>query len=116
MSARERTPQQRFLDLRFGMFIHYNMATYTGEQWVSGYPDPSRFDPGTRVDTDAWADAALGAGMKYGVLTAKHVGGFCLWDSSYTDYSIAHPDCPYDDDLVGRFVESFTSRGLKAGL
>ena len=106
-----------FLDLKSGMFIHYNMATYQGVQWVEGYPDPSEFAPGVDViDTDAWADAAVAAGMKYAVLTAKHVGGFCLWDSKYTSYDVMHPDCPYQKDLVAQFIESFTSRGLKVGL
>ena len=111
-----RVLQEEFIKLKFGMFIHYNMATYTGEQWVAGYPDPSTFNPGGTVDTDAWADAAVSAGITYGVLTTKHVGGFCLWDSKYTDYSVMHPDCPYQKDLVRQFVDSFTSRGLKVGL
>lgn len=106
-----------FLELEFGMFIHYNMATYQNTQWVDGYPDPSEFDPGVEViDTDAWADAAVAAGMKYAVLTAKHVGGFCLWDSEYTTYDVMHPDCPYQKDLVAQFVKSFHDRGLKVGL
>jgi len=106
-----------FLDLKFGMFIHYNMATYKGVQWVEGYPDPSEFNTGVDIiDTDAWADAAVAAGMKYAVLTAKHVGGFCLWDSKYTTYDIMNPDCPYQKDLVAQFIKSFTSRGLKVGL
>ena len=109
--------ESNFLDLKFGMFIHYNMATYQGVQWVEGYPDPSEFDPGVDViDTDAWADAAVAAGMKYAVLTAKHVSGFCLWDSKYTIYDVMHPDCPYQKDLVAQFIESFKSRGLKVGL
>ena len=54
--------------------------------------------------------------MTYGVLTAKHVGGFCLWDSKYTTYDVMHPDCPYQQDLVAQFIESFKSRGLKVGL
>jgi len=108
--------QDDFLKLKFGMFIHYNMATYKNTQWVAGYPDPSTFNPGGKVDTDAWADAAKAAGMKYAVLTAKHVGGFCLWDSKYTTYDIMHPDCSYKQDLVDQFVKSFTSRGLKVGL
>jgi sialate O-acetylesterase len=105
-----------FHKLGFGMFIHYNMATYHETQWVEGYPDPSTFDPGGKVDTDAWAEAAKAAGMKYGVLTAKHVAGFCLWDSEYTTYDVMHPDCPVQEDIVEKFIESFTSRGLKAGL
>ena len=105
-----------FRELEFGMFIHYNMATYHNTQWVVGYPDPSTFNPGGKVDTDAWADAAASAGMKYAVLTAKHVAGFCLWDSKYTTYDIMHPDCPYKEDLVAQFIKSFKSRGLEVGL
>lgn len=108
--------KEEFLQLKFGMFIHFNMATYQGQEWVAGYSSPSDFNPGGKIDTDAWADAAVAAGMTYAVLTTKHVGGFCLWDSKYTTYDIMHPDCPYKQDLVGQFVKSFTSRGLKVGL
>jgi len=108
--------QEDFLKLKFGMFIHFNLATYKGVQWVSGYHSPADFNPGGQVDTDAWADAAVSAGMKYAVLTAKHVAGFCLWDSKYTTYDVMNPDCPYQQDLVAQFIESFKSRGLKVGL
>jgi len=108
--------QADFLKLKFGMFLHYNMATYQGLQWVEGYPSPAEFNPGGPVDTDAWADAAVSAGMTYAVLTVKHVGGFCLWDSKYTTYDVMHPDCPYQQDLVAQFIKSFKRRGLKVGL
>ena len=108
--------QDDFRKLEFGMFLHYNMATYKGVQWVAGYHSPADFNPGGKVDTDAWADAAVSAGMKYGVLTAKHVAGFCLWDSKHTTYDVMHPDCPYKQDLVAQFINSFKSRGLKVGL
>ena len=109
--------QEDFRKLKFGMFIHYNMATYKGVQWVAGYHSPADFNPGVEtIDTDAWADAAVSAGMKYGVLTVKHVAGFCLWDSKHTTYDVMHPDCPYKKDLVAQFVKSFKSRGLKVGL
>ncbi len=45
--------QEDFRKHNLGMFIHYNMATYTGDEWVRGYPDPSTFNPGGKVDTDA---------------------------------------------------------------
>ncbi len=53
--------QEDFRKLAFGMFIHYNMATYKGVQWVEGYHSPADFDPGGMIDTDAWADAAVSA-------------------------------------------------------
>ncbi|MBN1561415.1 alpha-L-fucosidase [candidate division KSB1 bacterium] len=108
--------QSEFLKLKFGMFIHFNMETYKNVQWVAGYVSPADFNPGSRIDTDAWVDAAVSAGMKYGVLTVKHVSGYCLWDSKYTTYDVMHPDCPYKQDLVAQFVKSFASRGLKVGL
>ena len=107
--------QSDFLKLKFGMFIHYNMETYNNVQWVEGYHSPADFNPGGTINTDAWADAAVSAGMKYGVLTVKHVSGFCLWDSKYTTYDVMNPDCPYQKDLVAQFVKSFKSRGLKVG-
>jgi alpha-L-fucosidase len=108
--------QEDFLKLKFGMFIHFIMATYKGVQWVAGYHSPADFNPGGKIDTDAWADAAVSAGMKYAVLTAKHVAGFCLWDSKYTTYDVMNPACPYQQDLVAQFIKSFKSRGLKVGL
>jgi len=109
--------QADFRKLKFGMFMHYNMATYKGAEWVAGYHSPADFNPGVKtIDTDAWADAAVSAGMKYGVLTAKHVAGFCLWDSKYTTYDVMNPDCPYKQDIVAQFIKSFKSRGLKVGL
>jgi len=107
--------RKEFRDLKLGMFIHFNLATYLNAEWVKGYHDPATFNPGGRIDTDAWADAAVSAGMKYIVLTTKHVSGFCLWDSKYTTYDVMHPDCPYQEDLVAQFVESCRSRGLKPG-
>jgi len=108
--------QEVFRKLEFGMFIHYNMATYKGVQWVEGYHSPADFDPGGTIDTDTWADAAKSAGMTYAVLTVKHVAGFCLWDSEHTTYDVMHPDCPYKQDLVAQFIKSFKNRGLKVGL
>jgi alpha-L-fucosidase len=52
--------------------------------------------------------------MRYAVLTAKHVDGFCLWPSRYTDYSVAAT--PQRRDWVAEFVEAFRAEGLRVGL
>jgi hypothetical protein len=36
--------QQEFLQLRFGMFIHFNLETFKGVQWISGYHSPADFN------------------------------------------------------------------------
>jgi len=110
--------QNKFLKLKFGMFIHFNMRSFKNSKkdFVPGYRSPADVNPGVdTIDTDAWADAAKSAGMKYAVLTVKHSSGFCLWDSKYTTYDVMHPDCPYKKDIVAQFIKSFKSRGLKTG-
>lgn len=64
-----------FLDLKFGMLIHDNMGTYLNKEWVEPGQEPATFNP-TKLDIGQWADAAVSAGMKYAVLTAKHHDGF----------------------------------------
>lgn len=107
-----------FLDWRFGMFIHFNMATFNEREWANGHEDPATFAPG-RLDCEQWADAAVAAGMRYAVLTVKHTGGWCLWDSRYTE---SHDIASFKNfrngkgDIVREFVDAFRSRGIKIGL
>lgn len=37
--------QSRFVDLRFGMFVHFNMPTYVDEDWPDPDASPSLFNP-----------------------------------------------------------------------
>jgi alpha-L-fucosidase len=105
--------QQEFLDLRFGMFVHFNMATYQDREWGDPTSPAEAFNP-TRLDTDQWADAALSAGMKYGCLTTKHHDGFCLWPTASGGDSILKT--PGKIDVVKAYTDSFRRRGLKVGL
>lgn len=109
--------QESFIDLRFGLFLHFNMGTFVGLEWANGYEDPAVFAP-SKLDCGQWADAARDAGMKYAVLTVKHTGGWCLWDSAYTSHDIAG-FINYKSgkgDIVREFVDAFRARGLKIGL
>ena len=106
-----------FLTWRYGMFIHFGMATFTGGDWTNGYEDPRAFSP-DRFDPGQWADVAVAAGMKYGVLTTKHTGGWALWDSEHTDHD-ASAMLEFQQgsgDVVAEFVHAFRSRGLRVGL
>lgn len=103
-----------FLNLKFGMFIHYNMGTYHQEQWAYPFHDPKSFQP-THLDCSQWAEGAKSAGMRYAVFTAKHHDGFCLWDSSVTGYDIASSNYP-KRDLVKEYVDAFRNAGIIPGL
>src|SRR5580704_19580734 len=105
--------QQRFLDLRFGMYIHLNMATYEQREWGDAKASPALFNP-KNLDTDQWAHAARSAGMAYGCLTTKHHDGFCLWPTATG--SANGQDATYKRDIVRAYVDSFRAQGLKTCL
>jgi alpha-L-fucosidase len=109
--------QKEFLSWKFGMFIHYGMASYNEGQWATGYEAPATFAP-TQLDCGQWADAAKAAGMKYAVFTTKHTSGYALWDSKHTTHDIT-AFTNYNQgkgDLVREFVDAFRARGIKIGL
>ncbi|MET1056034.1 MAG: alpha-L-fucosidase [Pedobacter sp.] len=105
--------QQKFVDLRFGMFIHYNIPTYANADWPDPDASAQLFNP-KKLDAGQWADAAKSANMTYGCLTTKHHSGFCIWDTKSTDYNVMNS--PYGKDVVKQFTEAFRARGLKVML
>lgn len=108
--------KEDFLGWKFGLFLHFNVATFNNQEWANGHEDPATFAP-ERLDCGQWADAAKAAGMRYAVLTVKHTGGWCLWDSEHT----AHDATAFKNfrdgkgDVVREFVDAFRARGLKVG-
>jgi alpha-L-fucosidase len=102
--------QQAFIDLRFGMFIHYNIPTYTNHDWPDPDASPAIFNP-AKPDCEQWAGAAKDANMSYGCLTAKHHSGFCIWDTKTTPYNIMNSPCKRD--IVKDYADAFRRRGLK---
>jgi len=109
--------QSEFLSWKFGMFLHYNMGTYAGVEWSDGKEDPLIFNP-ANLDCEQWADAAAAAKMKYAILTIKHTGGWCLWNSAHTDHDIEmfKNYKAGKGDIVKEFTDAFRSRGLKVGM
>jgi alpha-L-fucosidase len=105
--------QQAFLNLRFGMFLHFNMATYQDREWGDPAGPTEAFDPDA-LDTDQWAHAALSANMKYGCLTTKHHDGFCIWPTATNVASTLNT--PRKLDIVKAYTDSFRKAGLTVGL
>jgi alpha-L-fucosidase len=105
--------QQRFVDLRFGMFIHFNIPTFMNQDWADPDAPASLFNPG-KLDCGQWARAARSANMAYGCLTTKHHSGFCIWDTKTTDYNVMNS--PLHRDVVKEYSDAFRAAGLKVCL
>ena len=107
------------IELRFGVLMHFNMNTYS-PGWGNDRVNPQIFNP-TGLNCAQWAASAKAAGMKYGVLTAKHHDGFTIWPSQQTPpngkvpYTIAQSSTP-TLDVVKSYTDAFRAAGLLPGL
>src|SRR5580692_12197704 len=105
--------QQKFVDLRFGMFLHFNMATFQDREWGDPASSPHLFRP-TAFDTDQWAAAAQSANMTWGCLTTRHHDGFCIWPTKTAAANVGQT--LHSTDIVRAYVNSFREAGLRVGL
>jgi alpha-L-fucosidase len=112
-----------FINASYGMFIHWGIYSVLGrgEQVLfREHLKPSEYRQLAHVfnpagyDPQAWASYAKKAGMKYMVLTAKHHDGFCLFDSSYTEYTAYKTAAKRD--LVRSYTDACRAAGLRVGL
>ena len=111
------TPYQTaWQDLEVGMFIHFAPNTWQGREYDDLSTPLSAIDP-AQLDTDQWADSAVGLGAKYIVFVAKHVGGFCMWQTHTTSYGIRNtPWRNGKGDVMADLSRSCRKRGLKLGI
>lgn len=104
---------RRWEALGYGMFLHFGMSTFDGDELSKGNSPLSLYNP-ERLDVGQWVAVARDAGMKYAVLTAKHVAGHCLWPSRHTDYHVGNS--PVKTDVVEAFVRACETCGVRPGL
>jgi alpha-L-fucosidase len=121
--ADRRRRMKWWTEARFGMFVHFGLYSQLGRhEWVMNreripvkeYEKLARtFNPKPGCPRE-WARLARKAGMNYMVMTAKHLEGFCLWDSKQSDYNAVRLG-PHRD-IVAEYVAACREFGLKCGL
>ncbi|MFJ8713740.1 alpha-L-fucosidase [Streptomyces violaceus] len=102
----------KMVDMRFGMFNHFSLGTFTNQEWAEPNQSPTLFAPPS-VNCAQWADAAVAAKMSYGILTTKHHDGFALWPSAYGTQNVTNSS--YKHDVVQAYCDAFRAKGLKVG-
>ncbi|MEN5379996.1 alpha-L-fucosidase [Sphingobacterium kitahiroshimense] len=110
----------QFMDLRFGMFIHWGPVALRGTEigWSRGNQVPfedydqlhKEFNP-VLFNAEEWVKTAKNSGMKYLTITAKHHDGFCLWPTKFSDLNIM--ETPFKRDVVGELAAACKKHGLK---
>lgn len=120
--------QKWFVNLRLGMFIHFNSATFqfnSGDiiDWEFGHENnglprkflfnPQYWNPES-LDCKQWTKAAKAMGVTFAALTSKHHEGFCLWPTKTTEHCIRNAN--NKTDVVKEYLDAFRSEGIIAGL
>jgi len=108
--------QIRWQEMEYYAFVHFSLNTYTNQSWGYGNEDINLFNP-EKLNCRQWARICKEAGMKGIILTAKHHGGFCLWPSDYTEYSVRN--APWKDgkgDVVRELADACKEYDLKLGI
>jgi alpha-L-fucosidase len=110
------TPDQLYWqDLEFGMFVHFAPNTWQNREYDDLSTPLSEINPD--IDTDQWAQCAVNLGARYIVFVAKHAGGFCMWQTATTPYSIAHTPWQHGHGDVLRNVSASCGKfGLRLGV
>lgn len=103
---------QKWESLGYGMFIHFGMSTFTQSELPDGKAPATLYAP-DRLDVDQWISVARDAGMKYAVLSTKHVAGHCLWPSRCTDYTVANS--ANKTNVVEKFCKACEKLGVLPG-
>jgi alpha-L-fucosidase len=111
------TPEQTaWQDLEIGMFVHFAPNTWQDREYDDLSTPLSAINP-AQLDTDQWVECALGLGAKYVVFVAKHVGGFCMWQTETTRYGLRNtPWRNGKGDVMADLSQSCRKRGLKLGM
>ena len=107
ISYKSKTPVSEFMDLKFGMFVHWGPVSLKGTEigWSRGREVPNKeydnlykqFNP-TEFNADEWIKILKEAGMKYFVITTRHHDGFSIWPTEYSEYDIEAT--PYKKDVL----------------
>ena len=111
------SPQQVvWQDAEMGMFLHFAPNTWQDSEYDTLATPLSQINP-TKLDTDQWAKTAKSMGCQYLVFVAKHVGGFCWWQTDTTDYSVKNtPWRNGKGDVMADVAKSCKKYGLKLGV
>ena len=135
----EKSPEEvqaEFGEIIFGMFIHFGLYAIPGGIWKSDtmpvgtiaeqimrhFKIPREeyrqlaleFNP-TEFNPEKIVGLAKKAGMKYLVITAKHIDGFAMFHSDYDNYNIKD-GTPYGRDLLKELSEECRKQGIKFGI
>lgn len=108
--------QAAWLEAGVGIFVHWAPNVYQGSEGDNLSTPRDQIDP-DRFDAAKIVRAAKSATAGYLIFVAKHVGGYCAWQTDTTDYSLK--TSPWKNgrgDMVGELATACRDQGLRFGV
>eukprot|EP00049_Salpingoeca_infusionum_P003526 m.67473 g.67473 ORF g.67473 m.67473 type:complete len:304 (+) comp12163_c0_seq5:77-988(+) len=110
-----------YLDMGLTQFMHFSVTTFgniehdcvNGKCLPASMFNPTQMGPDKNgiTATDQWVLTAKAMGAGEICLTAHHEGGFCLFETKFSNYSVMQS--PYKQDIVSDFVASCRKHGIR---
>lgn len=108
--------QQRWQEYENIMFVHFSPAAWQSREY-DNWSTPLTEMQMSQLDTDQWCEVAKSWGARMVLFVAKHVGGFCWWQTNTTDYGIRNvPWKQGKGDVLKDLSESCKKYGLDLGV
>ena len=108
--------QAEWLNAGIGIFVHWAPNVYQGTEGDNLSTPRGKINP-ERFDASKIVQAAKSANAGYLIFVAKHVGGYCAWQTTTTDYSIkTSPWKGGQGDMVGDLAKACREQGLRFGV
>jgi len=82
-----RPSKSRGTRLPSALFFHWAPNVYQGSEGDNRSTPRDKINP-DRFNADQWVRAVKAANAGYMIFVAKHVGGYCAWQTKTTDYSL----------------------------
>jgi alpha-L-fucosidase len=134
MHQNKQVALEEFNQAKFGMFIHWGLYSELAGEWkgqkIPGLSEwiqyhamipkaeygklAKNFNP-LKFDAEQWVLTAKKAGMKYIVITSKHHDGFSMYDTKFSDFSIAKAT-PFKRDPIDELYNACKKHGIRFGV
>ena len=111
------TPQQvAWHEVGVGLFFHWAPNVYQGSEGDNLSTPRDKINP-DRFDAGQWVQAVEAANAGYMIFVAKHVGGYCAWQTKTTDYSLkTSPWKRGQGDMLAELAKACEAKDVRLGV
>ena len=111
------TPQQvAWHEVGVGLFFHWAPNVYQGSEGDNLSTPRDKINP-DRFDAGQWVQAVKAANAGYMIFVAKHVGGYCAWQTRTTDYSLkTSPWKQGQGDMLAELAKACAAKDVRLGV